>query len=144
MIKIFYIKTLKEFFYFNNLMNTSNDVIVLHVNDVNAHKNFLKNLDFKITEMGNEQFMAKINDKIVVVLHNEESNDEENSGYYKAPKGRGIELWFSVPDIKAHYQFAKNSGVNIIVDFGNRGYGKEGDYGTVSPEGFLFFFSQPD
>ncbi len=123
-------------------MNTKNDVIVIKVNDLDSHKTYFKALQFKITEMGDEQLMAQINDKIVVVVA--EPENDELSEYYKNPRGRGIEIWFSVPDIKVHYEKAKQNGIKIIQEFGNRGYGEAGDYGTVSPEGYLFFFSQPD
>jgi hypothetical protein len=123
-------------------MNTKNDVIVIKVNDLELHRNCFEALQFKITEMGDEQFMAQLNDKIVVVVADPES--DEQSEYYKSPRGRGIEIWFSVPDIIAHHEKAMQSGIKIIMEFGNRGYGPVGDYGTISPDGYLFFFSQPD
>jgi hypothetical protein len=129
-------------------MNTKNDVVVIHVHDVDRHKDFFKALQFDIELYGEDQFSARINDKIVVVvkLPDTEIGDskQDRLQYYLTPRGQGIELWFSVPDIRNHYESAKAAGVKLLLDFGNRGYGKAGDYGTVSPEGYLFFFSQPD
>ena len=95
------------------------------------------------------QFMARFNDKIVGVVLRESSQDSEfrqeprMREAHSRPIGHGIEIWFSVEDVMAHYEQAVKAGIDIIVSLGNRGYSPVGDYGTRPADGFLFFFSQP-
>lgn len=132
-----------------NKSNTKNDVVIIHVTDLDANRKYFRALGFEINEMTDSQFMASMNDKIVGVVirgdkeHSNSRREQNVSGAFSNPLGHGIEIWFSVSDISEHYQKAVRAKVNIVQPFGNRGYGPVGDYGTRSPDGYLFFFSQP-
>ena len=119
-------------------MNTKNDVIIIRVRDLESHRKYFRDLQFDVMDMSETQFMARFNDKIIGVVKAPKGQRE-----HPAVQGNGIEIWLSVEDVKSHYEQAKAAGVKITIDFDNRGYGPVGDYGTVSPEGFQFFFSQP-
>jgi len=130
-------------------MNTKNDVTIVNVDDLDANREFFSALGFKIQEMNETQFMAIFNDKIFGIIKNPlQSNDGfrlkgKLKGKYGAPFGQGIEIWLSVDDVKSHHKNAVESGLDITLPFGNRGYGPVGDYGVSSPDGYMIFFSQP-
>jgi uncharacterized glyoxalase superfamily protein PhnB len=119
-------------------MNTKNDIIVIRVRELEEHRQYFRNLQFEVTDISDTQFVARFNDKLVSVIQAPMKIRE-----HRETQGNGIEVWLSVEDIKSHYEQAKAAGVKITIDFDNRGYGPVGDYGTMSPEGFQFFFSQP-
>ena len=62
---------------------------------------------------------------------------------YSSPFGQGVEIWLSVGDVTSHHEKAVENGLYITLPFGNRGFGPVGDYGVMSQDGYMFFFSEP-
>lgn len=127
-------------------MNTKNDVTILVTNELEANKKFFESLGFEVTPMTEHQIMARFNDKIFGLITREivDESDYRNAADFSKPLGRGIEFWLSVTDIHAHYERAKVGNLEIVSPLGNHGYGPAGDFGVRSPDGYLFFFSQPE